>query len=90
LNGAEQEEEAMLTQVEGVIRNGQVKLPRDVKAADGTRVMVTFLEDRTVDDTMDPFEALEFLAEIRRDMPPMDVVEMTREIREDLAARGEP
>ncbi len=83
----------MLTSVEGIIRNGHVKLPKDAPAVEGTRVMVTFLSDAPAADgglNADPLKALESLAEIRRGLPPMDVVEMIQEAREDLAARSEP
>jgi hypothetical protein len=80
----------MLTQVAGFIRDGRVELSEDISVAEGTQVMVTFLrEEQPVRVTMDPQKALDGLARIRRNKPPVDVVEMILEAREDLAARTE-
>ena len=81
----------MSTNVEGVIRNGRIELPKDVLAVEGTRVMVAFLPNELpTGSAVDPVKALEGLAEIRGGLPPMDVVEMVLEGREDLTSRSQP
>ena len=71
----------MLTSVEGVFRNGRVELAEVPPQAEGVRVVVTFLPDRSVSLTargIDEAQAMDLRSRLKTfaedwDRPEMDV-----------------